>query len=112
MEDYDGALLGAPESPMKHHPSELEQLTSCHDLAEEHWQPASFTGAVSSQRVTEEYEGWLNLVGNQVSSIWIEASLTVRDTSRADTKVGPSDPVVECGIAIAQRTKGTLGITG
>ena len=56
---------------MKHHPSELEQLTSCHDLAEGHWQPASFTGAVSSQRVTEEYEGWLNLVGNQVTSIWI-----------------------------------------
>ena len=97
---------------MKHHPSELEQLTSTHDLGEGHWQPASFTGAVSSQRVTEEYEGWLNLVGNQVSSIWIEASLTVRHTRRAGTKVGPSDPVVECGIAIAQRTKGTLGITG
>src|SRR5437879_11925276 len=80
--------------------------------AEGHWQPASFTGAVSSQRVTEEYEGWLNLVGNQVSSIWIEASLTVRDTPRAGTKVGPSDPVVACGIAIAQRKKGTLGITG
>ena len=71
MEDFDGTLSGAPESSMKHHPSELEQLTSCHDLAEGHWQPASFTGAVSSQRVTEEYEGWLNLVGNQVSSIWI-----------------------------------------
>ena len=112
MEDCDSALSGADESPMKHHPSTLEQLTSCHYLGEGHWQPASFTGAVSSQRVTEEYEGWLNLVGNQVSSIWIEASLTVRDTSRADTKVGPSDPVVECGIAIAQRTKGTLGITG
>ena len=42
-----------------------------HHLVEGHWQPASFTGAVSSQRVTEEYEGWLNLVGNQVTSIWI-----------------------------------------
>jgi hypothetical protein len=52
------------------------------------------------------------LVGNQVSSIWIDGSLTVRHTRRADTKVGPSDPVVECGIAIAQRTKGTPGITG
>src|SRR6185437_15249560 len=83
-----------------------------HQLFGGHWQPASFTGAVSSQRVTEGYEGWLNLVGNQVSSIWIEASLTVRHTRRAGTKVGPSDPVVECGIAIAQRTKGTLGITG
>ena len=27
-------------------------------------------------------------------------------------KAGSSDPVVECGIAIAHRTKGTLGITG
>ena len=31
---------------------------------------------------------------------------------RADTKVGVSDPVVERGIAIAQRIIGTLGITG
>src|SRR4249919_875209 len=97
---------------MKHHPLQLENLTRFHYLGRGHWQPVSFTGAVSSQRVTEEYEGWLSLVGNQVSSIWIEASLTVRHTRRADTKVGPSDPVVECGIAIAQRTKGTLGITG
>ena len=36
----------------------------------------------------------------------------MRPTSRADTKVGFSDPVVECGIAIAQRIKGTPGITG
>ena len=35
------------------------------------WQSVSFTGAVSSQKVTEEYEGWLSLVGNQVTSIWI-----------------------------------------
>ena len=52
------------------------------------------------------------MVGNQASSIWIDGSLTVRHTRRTDTKVGPSDPVVECGIAIAQRTKGTPGITG
>ena len=51
---------------MKHHPMGLENLTSIHDLDEGHWQPVSFTGAVSSQRVTEEYEGWLSLVGNQV----------------------------------------------
>ena len=36
----------------------------------------------------------------------------MRPTSRADAKAGPSDPVVECGIAIAHRTKGTPGITG
>ena len=33
-------------------------------------------------------------------------------TGGADTKVGLSDPVVESGIAIAQRIKATLGITG
>lgn len=31
---------------------------------------------------------------------------------RADTKVGANDPVVEGGIAIAQRIIGTPGITG
>ena len=38
--------------------------------------------------------------------------MTARRTSRAETKVGLSDPVVESGIAIAQRIKATLGITG
>jgi hypothetical protein len=112
VEDFDPALAGAGESPMKHHPLKLENLTPSRHAAGGPWQPVSFTGAVSSQRVTEEYEGWLILVGNQVTSIWIYASLTARHTRRAGTKVGPSDPVVECGIAIAQRTKGTLGITG
>jgi len=69
--DFDSDLSGFDESSMKHHPLKLENLTSRHYLAEGHWQPVSFTGAVSSQRVTEEYEGWLNLVDNQVTSIWI-----------------------------------------
>jgi Family of unknown function (DUF6467) len=56
---------------MKHHPVRLKHLTSARHPGERHWQPVSLTGAVSSQRVTEEYEGWLNLVGNQVTSIWI-----------------------------------------
>ncbi len=36
----------------------------------------------------------------------------MRHTGRADTKVGLSDPVALCGRAIAQRIKGTPGITG
>src|SRR4030042_4885769 len=36
----------------------------------------------------------------------------VRVTGRADTKVGLSDPVALSGRAIAQRIKGTPGITG
>jgi hypothetical protein len=72
----------------------------------------SLTGAVSSKRVTEEYKGRLRTVGNRSSSVKVEACLTARGTPRAEMKVGLSDPVVPCGRAIAQRIKGTLGITG
>ena len=72
----------------------------------------SLTGAVASQRVTEARDGGLKLVGNQLVSAMAEARLTARATARAETKVGHSDPVVPRGGAIAQRIKGTLGITG
>ena len=36
----------------------------------------------------------------------------MRETFRAETKVGPSDPVVLSGKAIAHRIKATPGITG
>ena len=38
--------------------------------------------------------------------------MTARLTSRAGAKAGLSDPTVESGIAVAQRIKGTPGITG
>src|ERR671939_1466419 len=41
-----------------------------------------------------------------------QGSLTARLTSRAGAKAGHSDPVVLDGKAIAQRIKGTPGITG
>jgi hypothetical protein len=41
-----------------------------------------------------------------------QACLTARLTSRAGAKAGHSDPVVLYGRAIAQRIKGTPGITG
>ena len=72
----------------------------------------SLTGAVSSQRVTEECEGTLGTVGNRTLSAMAKACLTARATVRAGTKVGFSDPVVLNGRAIAQRIKGTPGITG
>ena len=72
----------------------------------------SLTGAVSSKRVTEEYKGGLRPVGNRSLRVKLEACLTASATARAETKVGLSDPVVPCGRAIAQRIKGTLGITG
>ena len=70
------------------------------------------TGAVASERVSEALKGSLRMVGNHSKSAKAEGSLTARPTGRAGTKVGLSDPVVESGIAIAQRIKATLGITG
>ena len=72
----------------------------------------SLTGAVASQRVTEARDGSLRLVGHQPKSAKAEASLPARLTIQADAKVGLSDPVVPNGRAIAQRIKGTPGITG
>src|SRR5699024_8375992 len=54
----------------------------------------------------------LRMVGNHSSSVKAEESLTARQTGRAGTKVGLSDPVVPYGRAMGQRIKATLGITG
>ena len=70
------------------------------------------TGAVASERATEAPKGSLSADGNRAQSVKAEGSLTARRTGRAGTKVGLSDPVEESGIAIAQRIKATLGITG
>lgn len=72
----------------------------------------SLTGAVASQRVTEARDGGLRPVGNRLMSAMAKARLTARATVRAESKDGHSDPVVPRGRAIAQRIKGTLGITG
>ena len=72
----------------------------------------SLTGVVASKKVSEAFKGTLNTNGNRVWSAMAQGCLTVRDTSRSGTKVGQSDPVVPHGRAIAQRIKGTPGITG
>ena len=64
-------------------------------------QTGSFTGAVSSKRVTEGSKAYLIVVGNHELSAKVEGRLTARPASRADTKVGLSDPAVESGIAVA-----------
>ncbi len=58
------------------------------------------------------YDGRLKIVGNYLLCVMVYACLTARHTSRAETKVGHSDPVVPRGRAIDQRIKATLGITG
>ena len=72
----------------------------------------SLTGAVASQRVTEARKGWLRTVGNRPESARVQASLTARRTGRAGAKAGSSDPAAQSGTAVAQRIKGTPGITG
>jgi hypothetical protein len=84
-----------------YHPLIAEILTPCRNPDDGQCQVGSLTGAVASQRVTEALKGSLRMVGNHSKSVKAEGSLTVRLTSRADTKVGLSDPAVENGIAVA-----------
>ena len=72
----------------------------------------SLTGVVASKSVTEAFKGALKTIGNRLQSVMAQARLTVRPTSRSGRKLGHSDPVVPYGRAIAQRIKGTPGITG
>ena len=94
MGPFDSELSGSLEGTMKHHFSLIKVLTSRRHPAEGPCQRVSLTGAVSSQKVTEEREAGLNMVCNHVSSVWVEARLTARPTSRADAKAGPNDPMV------------------
>ena len=70
------------------------------------------TGAVASKIVTEALNGSLSMVGNHAASVKAKGSLTARLTSRAGAKAGLSDPTAASGSAVAQRIKGTPGITG
>ena len=72
----------------------------------------SLTGVVASKSVTEAFKGTLSTLGNRALSAIAKGCLTVRQTSRSGRKLGYSDPVVLYGKAIAQRIKGTPGITG
>ena len=72
----------------------------------------SLTGVVASKSVTEAPQGALRPIGNRPQSVMAEGRLTGRPTGRAGWKQEHSDPVVPHGRAIAQRIKGTPGITG
>jgi hypothetical protein len=100
------------EPTLKYHPGKFEVLTQARYPGRGQCMVGSLTGAVSSQRVTEEHKGTLSAVGHRAPSVKAQGCLTARHTRRAGTKVGLSDPVVLYGRAIAQRTKGTPGITG
>ena len=112
MGDFEAVTLVTVESSLKYHPDYVEVLTQVHYLDRGPCVVGSLTGAVSSQRVTEEYEGTLSMVGNHALRVKAKVCLTARPTGRAGSKDGLSDPVVLYGRAIAQRIKGTPGITG
>ena len=112
MGPFEAGPLGSVEGTVKYHPCSAGVLTAVRHPDPGHCQAGSLTGAVASQIVTEAREGSLRLFGNQPLSVKAEESLTVRPTSRAGGKPGFSDPVVLYGRAIAQRIKGTPGITG
>ena len=100
------------ESPLGYHSYLIGILTVCRKPGTGPCQTGSLTGAVASQRVTEAPKDTLSMVGNHAQSAKAEGCLTARQTSRAGTKVGLSDPAVLYGKAVAQRIKATLGITG
>ena len=112
MGDCEAWTLVQVESLLKYHSGHIGYLTSDRNPVQGQCMVGSLTGAVASQKVTEAPKGSLNLVGNQVSSVSAQGSLTVRLTSRAGTKVGTSDPAPASGSGVAQRIKGTPGITG
>jgi hypothetical protein len=100
------------ESLLKYHSGRIGCLTRAPDRGRGQCLVGSLTGAVASQNVTEAPKGSLSLVGNQVLSASAQGSLTVRLTGRAGAKAGTSDPALAGGSGVAQRIKGTPGITG
>ena len=101
MGDAESGISVSEESLLGYHSYSIEILTESRDPVPGPWQVGSLTGAVASQRVTEACKGTLRMVGNHSSSANAEECLTARQTSRAGTKVGVSDPAVQNGMAVA-----------
>ncbi len=112
MGDKENRAPALKESPLGYHPCNVGILSMHRKPVLGQCLAGSLTGAVASLRVTEAPKGSLSADGNRTKSVKAEGSLTARQTGRAGTKVGLSDPVVPSGRAIAQRIKATPGITG
>jgi hypothetical protein len=67
--DFEAAALAVVESSLKYHPGIVEVLTQSLKRGRGPCVVGSLTGAVSSQRVTEEHEGTLRAVGNRSFSV-------------------------------------------
>ena len=66
------------EATLKYQPDNFGVLTLARHPGRGQCMVGSLTGAVSSQRVTEEYEGTLGTVGNRADSAMAKACLTAR----------------------------------
>ena len=68
MGGFEAGTLVPVEPSLKYHPGTFEVLTQARDPGRGPCVVGSLTGAVSSQRVTEEREGTLSAVGNRATS--------------------------------------------
>ena len=68
MGDFEAGTLVSVESSLKYHPGMFGVLTQVRYPDRGQCMVGSLTGAVSSQRVTEEREGTLSMVGNHAVS--------------------------------------------
>ena len=68
MGGFEVGSLDLMEPTLKYHPGVFEVLTLARDPGWGQCMVGSLTGAVSSQSVTEEFEGTLGTVGNRADS--------------------------------------------
>ena len=68
MGGFEASTLVEVEPTLKSHPGVFGVLTQARSPGREQCMVGSLTGAVSSQRVTEEREGTLSAVGNRAVS--------------------------------------------
>ena len=68
MGGFEAVPLGVVEPTLKYHPGVFEVLTLARDPGWGQCMVGSLTGAVSSQSVTEEFEGTLVTVGHRDDS--------------------------------------------
>ena len=68
MGGFEAVPLGVVEPTLKYHPGAFEVLTLARNPGWGQCMVGSLTGAVSSQSVTEEFEGTLGTVGNRADS--------------------------------------------
>lgn len=68
MGGFEAGTLVSVEPSLKYHPDLFDILTLVRNPDWGQCMVGSLTGAVSSQSVTEEYEGTLGTVGNRANS--------------------------------------------